>query len=92
MSLFDETCDFFTDPIRICVGCLVIPSHNFQTLVETLIDNNLITVTTEEGIQILTTTSLRFSACGANHSEKYGVLRKNKKTGWKYIEEALKKA
>lgn len=92
MSLFNEICDFFIDPTKTCAGNHIIPSHNFENLVETLNDNTLLEIPIEEALEVLRISSLKFSACGANNGEKYGVLRKNTKTSWKYLENKLKKA
>jgi hypothetical protein len=89
MSEFNEVCDLFVDPLRTCVGNAVIPEHNFEALALALVTNNMTEHTMGDVVSILEKASLKYSGCGANDSDKYGVIRKNTKTSWKYIQDKI---
>lgn len=80
-----EVIEWSQDPIQMCAGSPVIPARNFQSLAEQLISFKEITKTSDEIVDIFKLQSKRFAACGANFSDKHGVVRKNPKTGWNYL-------
>tara|TARA_R110000772_G_scaffold182375_2_gene293633 strand:+ start:3537 stop:3821 length:285 start_codon:yes stop_codon:yes gene_type:complete len=73
------------DPLALCAGQPVIPKANFEDLATELVDFPNVHKTIEEIVELFDEESKRFSACGANNSDRWGVLRKNPKTGWQYI-------
>lgn len=79
------------DPMHICAGQPVIPNSNFEALAIELVTFNDVHKTVEEIVELFKEESKRFSACGANNSGRFGVLRKNPKTGWQYIVDLIKK-
>lgn len=80
-----ETIAWAQDPTNFCAGHPVIPASNFEELALDLIEYSNVTKTQEEIIEILKNQSKRFAACGANHSDRFGVIRKNPESGWQYI-------
>lgn len=80
-----ETFDWTQDPTQICANCPVITNANFTDLATQAVEFTEVTKTIEEIEEIFVEQSKRFSACGGNNSERFGVLRKNPKTGWQYL-------
>ena len=79
------------DPTHVCAGQPVIASSSFEELAYLLSSRKDITLTKDEIVKTFIKESRRFSACGANNSDRMGVLRKNPKTGWTYLEDLLTK-
>ena len=77
------------DFTALCAGQAVIPAAHFEELAIELVAYTEVTKTKAEMIAIFKEQTKRFAACGANHSDKFGVLRKNKANGWKYIEDLI---
>lgn len=80
-----ETIAWKEDPMQLCAGQPVIPAANFALLAKDAITFKQVKKTEEEIIDILKEQSKRFAACGANFSDRLGVVRKNPDTGWQYI-------
>lgn len=80
-------------PTAKCVGQHVIPASNFESLSESIAANEESKMTAEEVLSLLQEQSKRFSACGGNNSdsERFAVVRKNPKNGWKYLVDMIKK-
>ena len=89
MSEFNKLCDLFVDPLKTCVGNPVIPEHSFEALALALVTNEMTERTVGEVVSILKNATLRYSSCGANNGDKFGVIRKATKTAWKYIENKI---
>ncbi|KKK85473.1 hypothetical protein LCGC14_2772930 [marine sediment metagenome] len=68
-----------------CAGQAIIPAYKWTELTERLPELDEVTKTSAEILTIFEEQAKRFVACGANFGERFGVLRKNKKTGWKYL-------
>lgn len=73
------------DPLNFCAGQPTIPASSFERLAEEAADYLAVKKTKEEIIIIFMEQSKRFVACGGNHAERFGILRKNPKTGWNYL-------
>jgi len=73
------------DPLQLCVGQPIIPQYNFPILADKLLEYNSVIMSKAQLVIYFTEQSLRFSACGANSSSKFGVLRRNPKTGWQWL-------
>jgi hypothetical protein len=71
------------DPIQECAGSPVIIAAKFEELSATLIDYT--NKTSEEILTILQRQAKRYSACGGNNSDQFGVIRKSPKLGWKTL-------
>lgn len=80
-----DTIAWAQDPLHLCAQCPVIPASNFEELATDLLEYPEVTKTAEEMVEIFTDQSKRFAACGANHSDRLGVIRRNPETGWQYI-------
>ena len=80
-----EAIAWYQDATNLCAGQPIIPAANFNDLIEELVTYPEVTKTAYEMGEILADQTKRFSACGANNSDKWGVIRKNPKTGWQYI-------
>ena len=80
-----ERFDWAQDSIQICANCPVILAAEFDALATAVIAFNEVTLTHAEIIDLFELHAKRFSACGGNNSERYGILRRNPKTGWKYL-------
>jgi len=72
-------------PMDECAGQPIIPASNFASLAFSAGQFTEVVLTEEEILLWLANESMRFSACGANYSGKFGVLRKNPKSGWQYV-------
>jgi hypothetical protein len=72
-------------PMMECAGARVIMADRFSETAESIAAIPEVDKPKEEIEKILIEQSKRFSACGANNSEKWAVLRKNPKSGWTYI-------
>ena len=77
------------DSLNLCAGQPVILSSSFESLSIHLSIQDGVTKTAQEIVTIFQEQSKRFSACGANNSDKFGVLRKNPETGWNYLVELI---
>lgn len=85
-----EIFEWYVNPLELCSGHAVIGNPNFLPLAEALKEeDSALPATVEEIVEIFTEQSKRFSACGANNSDKYGVLRKSSTTGWQYLLDAI---
>jgi hypothetical protein len=78
-------------PLLECAGSKVIMAEEFSPTATQIADLSIVDKTAKEINDIFLMQSKRFSACGANNSEKYGVLRKNPQIGWNYIVELILK-
>ena len=79
------------DPLNQCGGQPVIMASSIDTLAQDLAEFPSV-IYSEEQINLkLRNETKRFSACGANNSERFGVLRKNPETGWQYIIDLITK-
>jgi hypothetical protein len=86
-----ETIAWAEDRIYLCAGQPVIPASNFETLSVDLAAYPEVHKTAEDIYNLLREETKRFTACGANHSDRFGVLRKNPKGGWQYIVDLITK-
>ena len=69
----------YEDPRQMCAGSVVIPHSSFEDLsksLEALSPRNL------PFADILVEESHKFTLCGGNSSDRFGVLRKSSNTGW----------
>ena len=80
-----ELFDWSQDSIQLCANCPVILAAEFETLAAAAILYTEVTMTEAEVLDLFKLKAKSFSGCGANNSERYGVLRRNPKTGWKYL-------
>lgn len=80
-----ELFEWAQDPTHLCAEQPIIPSSAFEELSLEASAYKEVTKTSEEILELFNEQSKRFSACGANNSEKWGVLRKNPKIGWQYL-------
>ena len=81
----------FEDSIQTCAGQPVIPASSFVDLATELTSYTAVLYNAEAISTMFTDQTKRFAACGGNHSEKFGVLRKNPKTGWQYLVDLITK-
>ena len=72
-------------PLLECAGAKVIMNENFAPTSEKIADLTNVYKTKEEIELLFREQAKRFSACGANNTEKYAVLRKNFQNGWIYF-------
>ena len=85
-----EVVEWAQHPSDVCAGQPVIPYSNFVELSKDVVAYDEVVLTQMEAMDLFTEQTKRFSACGANHADdRFGVLRKNPKTGWQYIVDLL---
>ena len=84
-----ETIEWAQDPLQDCGGQPIIPEAGFLTLAVNLILHAEVTKPQEELMKIFKAQSLRFTACGANNADGFGVLRRNPESGWAYLLELI---
>jgi hypothetical protein len=77
------------DPTALCADQPIIPAANFEQLSKDVQEYDEVELSEQEAYDLFTEQAKRFSGCGANNSERYGVLRKNPKTGWQYLVDLL---
>jgi len=77
------------DPIQTCGEQPVILAAEFNALAADVKELSSISLTKDEVLNVFKEQAKRFSACGANNSEKFGVLRKHPVSGWNYLEVLL---
>lgn len=80
-----QTFEWSEHPMNLCAGSRVIDASEFENLAENLLEFPEVKLDMEALLLLFLHQSMRFSACGANNSERFGVLRKNKKVGWQYL-------
>jgi hypothetical protein len=80
-----QTIEWCEDPIQICAGQPIIPASKFEELANEMVAYPEVLRSAEEIVAILKDQTKRFSACGANQADRFGVIRKNKVNGWQYI-------
>lgn len=84
-----EQIELVEDPTQLCAGQVVIPAAKFEDLATVLAARTDVNKTDAEITAIFLTQAKRFSACGANFSDRFGVLRKNPNSGWNYLRDLI---
>lgn len=84
-----ETILWSEDHTYMCAGSPVVPAANFTELAIELAVYPEVTKTVSEIVHIFKEQSKRFSACGGNDADRFGVIRRNPKSGWQYIEDLI---
>lgn len=85
----EELFEWAQDPIQTCAESPVILQANYEKLITQLVELPEVVMTAQEIQELFFEQGKRFTACGANNNERFGVLRKNPKTGWKYLIEKV---
>ena len=80
-----EAIEWSEDRTYMCAGSPVVPAAKFTELAIELATYSEVPKTVAEIVDIFKEQSKRFSACGGNDADRFGVIRRNPKSGWKYI-------
>ena len=86
-----ELIEWAQHPLDTCAGQPVIPAYNFKDIASTAVLYSEVVLSESEILDVFAYQAKRFTACGANHSDtnRFGVVRKNPKTGWSYLIDIL---
>ena len=77
------------DPLQCCAGLPIIPQYNFRPLAEAIEPYPDVLYTVDEIVEIFFEIAKKYTACGANHNDKYAVMRKGNASGWKKAIDAV---
>lgn len=81
--------EYWQDPLQECADSPVVLAAKFGDAAKKISELPDISMSETEVLELFHEQAKRFSGCGANNSERYAVLRRNPKSGWKYIADLI---
>ena len=81
----EELFEWAQGPLQVCAGQPIIAQHKFEGFALSLQNYPEVKLDAVALEAYFTEKAKKYTACGANNNERFGVLRKNPDAGWSKI-------